>query len=81
MKKITMLLVLALTMISCEKDNNSTSNNPCNCGLIVSDNAADYSVTVRNSCTENLKTFVLLPGDWMSAYVGSDICMEGQSKW
>ena len=44
-----MLLVLALTMISCEKDNNSTSNNPCNCGLIVSDNAADYSVTVRNS--------------------------------
>jgi len=79
MKKVMVVLMMALTFMSCEKDANQP--NQCNCGLIVSDNASDYSITVRNSCTDNLKTFTLLEGDWMNAHPGEDICLEGQSQW
>lgn len=80
MKKVMVILVMAFSFMSCEKDSNSP-NNQCNCGLIVSDNAADYSVTIRNSCSDNLKTFTLLPGDWMNAYVGEDYCITNVDSW
>lgn len=83
MKKI--LLVLGLVaLVSCNKEivtPNNPQNEICNCGLIVSDNVSDYSVTIRNSCTDNLKTFYLLPGDWMNAYVGDNYCITNVTGW
>jgi hypothetical protein len=76
MKKtiLTIAVVSALTL-SCKKDE------PCNCGIIQSDNAQNYSVVIKNECSDNNKEFVLSQGDWMNAYVGSRYCITNSGKW
>ena len=80
MKKVSVLLVLALTLAltSCSKEELGAD---CSCGLIVSDDVNDYSVTIRNACSGNEKRWVLYPGDWMTAYVGSDFCITNAGRW
>lgn len=86
MKKL-LLITIVLTALSCSKeeelptpstDQVSTS---CNCGLIVSDEVSDYSIQIRNSCSGNVKKFVLYEADWMNAYVGTDFCISNTSGW
>ena len=45
------------------------------------DNVTNYQVLIKNSCTGNQKWFTLQPGDWMTAYVGSDFCITNSGKW
>lgn len=66
MKKV--ILVLAVLAIGCTKEE-------CPCGMITDDYVKDFSVDVRNDCSGKIKNFVLTEGDWMTAYVGTDICM------
>lgn len=80
MKKIIILAGIVALGLSCKKDNPQPQAD-CNCGKIISDDVTDYSVVIRNSCTGNNKKFVLYEGDWMTAYVGSNMCIEGSSKW
>lgn len=76
MKKLIFSLAVATTLLaSCKKDE------VCNCGTIVSDNPADYSVDIKNDCSENVKTWYLSEGDWMSAYVGTHYCIENTTSW
>jgi hypothetical protein len=75
MKKVILGFVMILSMASCKKDE------PCNCGLVLSDNVSDYSVVIRNNCSGNEKKFVLQSGDWMNAHVGSDYCITNVSSW
>jgi hypothetical protein len=77
MKKLILIIIVAITFVSCSKE----SVKPCNCGLIVSDNVANYSVTIRNECSQNLKTFYLTEGDWLNAYVGSNYCITNSGSW
>ena len=63
-------------MLSCKK-----KQKDCNCGRVMSDDVTNYSVIVRNNCTGNEKSFVLEEGDWMKAYVGTDICLNNQPTW
>jgi len=78
MKKIIILITtLILTLTSCKKE--ALMN--CNCGLVVSDNVQNYSVVIRNNCSDNEKEFILQPGDWMSAYVGEDYCINNVTSW
>jgi hypothetical protein len=79
MKKLT-LGVLVLITVSCSKEE-AVEPQECNCGLITSDNAQDYSVTIRNNCSNNSKTFVLTPGDWMNAHVGENYCIYNITSW
>jgi putative cell wall-binding protein len=74
MKKVIMIMAVALMAMSCEKKN-------CNCGVVQSDNVADYSVVIKNSCSKNNKVFYLSPDDWMNAYVGSDYCITNVTSW
>ena len=74
MKKVMMIMAVALMTMSCEKKS-------CNCGVVQSDNAADYSVVIKNSCSKNNKVFYLTPDDWMNAYVGSDYCITNVTSW
>jgi len=74
MKKIILLAGLVIAMASCKKEN-------CNCGVIQSDNVNDYSVVIKNSCSQNVKTFYLSESDWMNAYVGSDYCINNVESW
>ena len=80
MKKAILALAAASValamMASCKKE-----NQVCNCGLIVSDNVSDYSVVIRNDCSGNEKRFYLQPGDWMSAYVGTNYCITNVTNW
>lgn len=75
MKKTTLVLMISAMLLSCEKEK------VCNCGLIVSDDVRDYSVVIRNSCSGNERKFILQPGDWMNAHVGSDYCLNNISSW
>ena len=75
-----MIMAVALMAMSCKKEE-ITPNESCNCGIIQSDNAADYSVVIRNSCSNNNKTFYLSESDWMNAYVGSDYCITNTTSW
>lgn len=77
MKKVIMIMAVALLAMSCEKK----EVKPCNCGEIMSDNAADYSVDIKNDCSGNFKTWVLTPDDWMSAYVGTHYCITNTTSW
>jgi hypothetical protein len=75
MKKIIALATI-LILFSCKK-----SEETCNCGLITDDNVNDYSVTIRNSCTNNTKKFYLTRGDWVNAFVGSNYCITNSGVW
>jgi hypothetical protein len=77
MKKIIFGLLIILFAASCKKEDVK----PCNCGLITSDNVSNYSVTIRNDCSGNYRTFFLTQGDWMTAYVGSNYCISNVASW
>ena len=74
MKKLILIVGIGLTMISCTKES-------CNCGVIQSDNISDYSIVIRNSCSDNNKTFYLSEGDWMNAHSGDDYCINNVESW
>ena len=85
MKKVILVVALAIGFAGCEKEEVKKTEvkkaEVCNCGLIVSDNASDNSVDIRNSCSDNVKTFYLTEGDWMNAHVGSDYCITNVTSW
>lgn len=70
----TLSIASLLLISSCKKEQ-------CNCGLILDDNAIDYSIKVRNDCTMNEKWFVVSRGDWMNAHVGTKWCFTNISSW
>jgi len=76
-KLIFSVAVLFTALVSCKKEEPT----PCNCGAIISDNASDYSVDIKNDCSGNVKTWVLSQNDWMSAYVGSNYCITNTTSW
>ena len=76
MKKIITIASAILLLNSCKKDEST-----CNCGKIIDDDVNDYSILIRNSCTNNTKKFYLTRGDWITAYVGSDYCITNSGKW
>jgi hypothetical protein len=74
MKKLILLASIVIGLASCKKEN-------CNCGVIQSDNVNDYSVVIKNSCSQNVKTFYLSEGDWMNAHPGDDYCINNVESW
>jgi hypothetical protein len=79
MKKLILIFCLLISILACKKEEIKKEN--CNCGRILSDDVTNYSIKVRNNCTGNEKTFILQEGDWMNAYVGSDICLTNEPTW
>lgn len=78
MKKTIAIAIVALVLGSCKK---KEEEGPCNCGIIQSDNAQDYSIVIQNECTGNNKTFTLSAGDWMNAHPGTKYCITNSGKW
>ena len=76
MKKTIIIAVVAL-ISSCDKK----ETQPCNCGIIQSDNVQNYSVVIQNECSGNNKTFTLSAGDWMNAHPGTKYCITNSGKW
>lgn len=84
MKKVLFIGLVCLGLTSCQKVEKET----CNCGYITDDaitydnnGNACYSLTIRNSCTDNLKTFCFDQSVWMNAHVGENFCVTNQSGW
>lgn len=77
MKKVILTIAVVALISSCKKE----KEDPCNCGIVQSDNVQDYSVVIRNECSSNNKTFTLSPGDWMNAHPGSKYCITNSGKW
>ena len=78
MKKVILSAVLFTALLSsCKKEEIKT----CNCGTILSDDASDYSVNIKNDCSGNVKKWTLYPSDWMNAYVGSHYCITNTTSW
>ena len=80
MKKVILILAVALT--SCNK------NETCNCGTITNDaitydsnGNTCYSLTVKNSCSGNQKTFCFDQSVWMDGNVGEDFCVYNVESW
>ena len=78
MKKVLLVLLVAIGLTSCGPE---FLNGDCNCGLVTSDRVSDYSVVIRNNCTDNSKRFNLSQGDWMNAHPGSDYCITNIEQW
>lgn len=78
MKKIVLAIAVVALISSCKK---KEAEGPCNCGMVQSDNVADYSVVIQNECTSNNKTFTLTSGDWINAHPGSRYCITNSGKW
>lgn len=75
MKKTILGLAIILSIASCKKVQ------PCNCGVVMSDRVSDYSVVIKNDCTNNEQRFILQPSDWMKAYVGEPFCLTDVTSW
>lgn len=80
MKKLMMIVMLAIGLVSCSKEED---NKQCNCGTILNDgiNGSCYWLEIENDCTGNRKTFCFDQSVWMNAYVGSNFCVTNQGQW
>jgi hypothetical protein len=78
-KLITLLMLLSLVLVSCNKE----ENKPCNCGTVANDgiDGSCYWLEIRNDCSGNKKTFCFDQDVWMTAYVGSNFCVTNQGQW
>ena len=81
MKKILLLSLLSFTLIfSCSKDDDEN----CNCGVITNDEInsdGDYTLSIRNSCSNNVETFVFTYDVWFNNYVGDEFCVTNVDSW
>lgn len=84
MKKILFALI-GIAFIGCEKE--ELSKKDCNCGFIekddnfVKDGNHYYTITVKNDCSGNSKTFFIDKGYWMNAHAGESTCFNNVNNW
>ena len=52
-------------------------------GTITNDGITDdcYWLDIKNDCSNNLKRFCFDYSDWLTAYVGTDVCLNGEEPW
>jgi len=82
MKKLMLTMglaaITAIGLTGCQKECTST------CGTIVDDAILDngcYSLSIRNSCSDNVQTFCFDQATWFTSYVGEDFCVNNVTPW
>ena len=80
MKKVLFIGLACLSLTSCKKE--------CNCGTITNDeiildanNNTCYTLTVRNQCSGNLKTWCFDQSVWYDGNVGENFCVTNVDSW
>ena len=74
MKKLMIVLLTITAFASCKKD---TLKN-CKCGIVTDDaieNNNDFTLTIKNDCSNNSKKFYVGVSTWMDGIVGEKFCM------
>ena len=86
--KILTLFTLIIAIFACEKEVVDPIVQPipesnCNCGTITNDGITDdcYWLDIKNDCSNNIKRFCFDYSDWLTAYVGNDVCLNGEESW
>jgi hypothetical protein len=75
MKKIMIVLLTIMALASCKKD--SLKN--CKCGVVTDDaieNGNNFTLTIKNDCSDNYKKFYVTLNTWMDGVVGENFCMD-----
>jgi hypothetical protein len=87
--KFIILATLIVIIYSCKKEEIETPQyetpqyDTCNCGAITNDGITDdcYWLDVKNDCSSNIKRFCVPSDFWMTAYVGTNVCITGEESW
>ena len=80
MKRNLFILILPFILLvftGCEKED-------CNCGVITNDEILDndcHSLTIRNDCSDNYKTWCFDYDLWLNNPVGGDFCVTNEDSW
>ena len=84
MKKVLLVGLVCLSLTSCKK----VEQKNCNCGYITDDkitydNSGNmlFTLTIRNSCSGNSKTWYFSESVWMDANVGENFCVTNIDSW
>jgi hypothetical protein len=86
MKKLLLAFVLVSAVLtSCNKEKLCKSST---CGTIVNDEItfdaagnACYSLSIKNKCSDNVKTFCFDYSTWFDGNIGEEFCVEGTTPW
>lgn len=73
---ILLLIMFIVSISSCGKSYTKSAIPKCNCGKVIYDNVIDYSITVQNTCSGNIRTFKLSRSEWLYAFIDSDYCTD-----
>ena len=67
---------ICIMFSSCEKQD-------CNCGVITDDQiiGGEYTLSIRNDCTNNVETFIFSESVWFDADIGEDFCVTNVESW
>jgi hypothetical protein len=84
MKRIILILSISLvSLASCKK-----YEPDCTCGVVTNDalttntdGSTCYSLTVKNDCSGNLKTWCFPASTWYDYAVGDNMCVSGVGTW
>ena len=80
-KLIYLFLIVPFLFSSCAKED-------CNCGIITddqiiinSDLSTDYTLSIRNNCSDNVETFIFDYDTWLDNHVGDELCVTNVDEW
>ena len=81
-KFIILVMIIGL-MYSCKKEDIEIPPMECNCGAVTNDGITDdcYWLDIKNDCSKNTKRFCFSADFWMTAYVGTNVCVTGEESW
>ncbi len=79
-------ILLILTLFSCEKEDVEpvvTQSCESNCGHVTSldENGSTWSMSVKNDCTDNVKTFETTYQTYYFTTPGDHVCVPNQETW
>lgn len=85
MRKLIYLTALTITLLSCKK---YEPKQDCTCGVVTNDDLTSnsdgsicYSLTVKNDCSGNLKTWCFSASTWYEYAVGDNMCVSNVGTW
>ena len=85
MKRLFIIALMLFAFASCKKEKFCKNKN---CGEIVNDNITFdaqgnpcYSLSIKNNCSGNVKTWCFSYSAWFDGNVGEEFCVENVESW
>jgi len=85
MKNLFIVVLMLFAFASCQKEKFCKNKN---CGTVVDDaitfdanGAACYSLSIKNKCSNNVKTWCFDYNTWFNTPVGQEFCVDNVESW